>query len=112
MPRGRTPRAPGGAWHKHNDNWHGNQGADAALHEGRPVIRVAVYPGSLRQAAGRVAFPGADWADIAWHREGETIIYRVDCPAAWALLKGEAVHPQAAGITELRLTATGHAFAP
>jgi hypothetical protein len=87
-------------------------GADAALHEGRPVIRIAVYPGSLRQAAGRVAFPGADWADTTWHREGETIIYRVDCPSAWTLLRGDTAQPQPAGTTELRLSAAGRAFVP
>jgi alpha-L-rhamnosidase len=87
-------------------------GADAALHEGRPVIGLAVYPGSLPQAAGRLPFPGAGWADISWRREGDSIAYRVDCPAPWTLLQGNTAQPQPAGTTELRLSAAGHAFVP
>lgn len=87
-------------------------GADPALHGGRPVIRIAVYPGSLRQAAGRVAFPGADWADIEWHREGDAIVYRVECPADWVLLKDSTSEAQKAGTNELRLRPAESAFVP
>jgi hypothetical protein len=87
-------------------------GADSALHEGRPVIRLAVHPGKLQRAEGRVFFPTVGWADIAWRRKGETIIYRVDCPAPWALLKDGAPLACQAGTTELRLSSNGIAFVP
>lgn len=87
-------------------------GADATLHEGRPVIRIAVHPGNLKHAGGRVAFPGAGWAEIAWCREGDSIVYQIDCPAPWTLLQKGIPLACAAGITKLRLSAAGHAFVP
>jgi hypothetical protein len=87
-------------------------GADSALHEGSPVIRLAVHPGKLQRAEGRVAFPTAGWADIAWHFDGDSIVYRVDCPAPWMLLKDGAPLACQAGTTELRLSSNGIAFVP
>ena len=87
-------------------------GADAALHEGRPVIRIAVYPGSLKSAEGRVAFPCVGWADIAWEREGDAIVYQVDSPAPWTLLQQGAPVACKAGATKLRLSFAGPAFIP
>ena len=87
-------------------------GADSTLHEGRPVIRLAVHPGKLQRAEGRVAFPTVGWADIGWRREGKTVIYRVDCPAPWTLLKASATIACQAGTTELRLSSNGIAFVP
>jgi hypothetical protein len=87
-------------------------GADTGLHEGRPVIRIAVHPGSLKSAEGRVAFPGVGWADIAWERERDAIVYHVDSPAPWTLLQQGASVACAAGATELRLFAKGSAFVP
>jgi len=87
-------------------------GADSTLHEGRPVIRLAVHPGKLQRAEGRVAFPTVGWADIAWRREGKTVLYRVDCPAPWVLLKASATIACQAGTTELRLSSNGIAFVP
>ena len=87
-------------------------GADAMLHEGRPVIRIAVHPGSLERAAGRIAFPGAGWAEIAWERKGDSIVYQVACPSPWVLLRHETPVACAAGATELRLSAAGPAFVP
>jgi hypothetical protein len=87
-------------------------GVDPTLHEGRPAIRIAVHPGSLPRAEGRVAFPGAGWADISWRREGDAIVYRVECPAEWKLLQGNRLVGQNAGVTELRLFSNGTAFVP
>lgn len=87
-------------------------GADCTLHAGRPVIRIAVHPGSLERAAGRTAFPGAGWADITWKREGEGIAYQVVCPAPWTLLRRGATVPCAAGATEFRLSPAESAFVP
>ena len=87
-------------------------GADSALHEGRPVIRIAVHPGKLQRAEGRLAFPAAGWADIAWHFDGNSIVYRVDCPAPWVLLKDGAPFACQAGTTKLRLSSKGVAFVP
>ena len=87
-------------------------GVDPTLHEGRPAIRLAVHPGSLPRAEGRVAFPAAGWADIAWRREGDEIAYLVQCPAEWTLLKENTMVSCAAGTTEFRLSATRTAFVP
>jgi hypothetical protein len=87
-------------------------GVDSALHEGRPVIRLAVHTGKLQRAEGRVFFPTVGWADIAWRREGKTLIYRVDCPAPWVLLKDGTPFACQAGTTELRLSSNGIAFVP
>jgi len=87
-------------------------GVDPTLHAGRPVIRIAVHPGSLHRAEGRVAFPGAGWADISWRRENDTIIYQVNSPAPWTLLQHETPVACATGTTELRLSAYGPVFAP
>ena len=87
-------------------------GADCTLHDGEPVIRIAVYPGRLEQAAGRLAFPGADWADITWKRKGEGIDYQVVCPAPWTLLRRGRAVPCAAGATEFRLSHAKAAFVP
>jgi hypothetical protein len=87
-------------------------GADATLHDGRPVIRIAVHPGGLKYAEGRTAFPRVGFADIAWERKGESIIYQVHCPAPWTLLRQGAPVTCAAGTTELRLSAVGAAFVP
>ena len=87
-------------------------GADCTLHDGEPVIRIAVYPGRLEQAAGRLAFPGADWADITWKRKGEGIYYQVVCPAPWTLLRRGRAVPCAAGATEFRLSHAKAAFVP
>ena len=87
-------------------------GVDPTLHEGRAAIRLAVHPGSLPRAEGRVAFPAAGWADIAWHRKGDEIVYQVNCPAEWALLKENTMVSCAAGTTEFRLSATRTAFVP
>jgi alpha-L-rhamnosidase len=87
-------------------------GADPALHDGRPVIRIAVHPGSLRRADGSALFPGAGLADISWRRENDAIVYQVTCPAPWTLWRNGAPVPCAAGTTELRLRADGCAFGP
>ena len=87
-------------------------GIDPTLHEGQPVVRIAVYPGSLPQASGRIPLPGADWADIAWHFDGDSIVYRVECPAPWMLLKDGAPFACQAGTTEVRLSSNGSAFVP
>ncbi|MFN6017307.1 MAG: hypothetical protein ACK49N_06995 [Verrucomicrobiota bacterium] len=87
-------------------------GLDVTLHDGRPVIRIAVHPGSLQQAEGRVAFPGVGFADISWRREGESIVYQVQSQAPWLLLlQGEPVQC-VAGVTKLRLSADGVAYVP
>ena len=87
-------------------------GVDPVLHEGKPAVRLAVYPGSLQSAGGRVAFPGAGWADIAWHREGDGIAYHVQCPAEWTLLKEDATVSCAAGTMRFHLSAADTAFVP
>lgn len=87
-------------------------GADAKLHEGRSVIQIAVHPGSLKQAAGRIAFPGVGFAKISWRREGEFILYQVESQAAWLLLREGVAETCPAGVTRLRLCASGAAFAP
>jgi hypothetical protein len=87
-------------------------GADVTLHDGRPIIRIAVHPGSLQHAAGRVAFPGVGFADISWRREGDGIVYQVQSQAPWLLLlQGEPVEC-VAGATKLRLSAEGVAYVP
>ena len=87
-------------------------GADATLHEGRPVIRIAVHPGSLQRVAGRVAFPGAGFVDVTWQRENGGIVYQVTSEAPWTLLRGGMPVECEAGTTELVLSASGVAFAP
>lgn len=87
-------------------------GADVTLHDSRPVIRIAVHPGSLQHAAGRIAFPGVGFADISWRREGDGIVYQVESQARWLLLlQGEPVEC-VAGVTKLRLSADGIAYVP
>jgi hypothetical protein len=76
------------------------------------VIRLAVHPGKLQRAEGRVAFPGAGWADVSWERNKEGIACRIECGSPWTLLKqGQAV-ACAAGTTELCLGPEGPTFAP
>ena len=87
-------------------------GADATLHEGMPVIRIAVHPGSLKHAGGRIAFPRVGAADITWERIGDSIIYQVRCTAPWTLLRQGAPVACAAGTTELRLSPDGDGFVP
>jgi hypothetical protein len=87
-------------------------GADVTLHDGRPVIRIAVHPGSLQQAAGRVAFPGVGFADISWQREGEIIDYRVESQAPWLLFREGVTESCAAGVTKLHLALFGASFTP
>ncbi|MEY3479280.1 MAG: hypothetical protein RIQ71_55 [Verrucomicrobiota bacterium] len=87
-------------------------GVDPRLHEEGPAIRITVHPGALTHAEGRVAFPGAGWADVAWRREGNGISYKVSCPAEWRLLKDDTTVSRAAGTTELRLSEAGAAFVP
>ena len=87
-------------------------GADATLHEGRPVIRIAVHPGSLQRVAGRVAFPGAGFVDVNWQRENGGIVYQVTSEAPWTLLRGGMPVACEAGTTKLVLSASGVAFAP
>jgi hypothetical protein len=87
-------------------------GVDPTLHEGRPVIRLAVHPGKLQRAEGRVSIPGAGWADVSWKRNKEGIACRIECGSPWTLLRqGQAV-ACAAGTTELCLGPAGPAFAP
>jgi hypothetical protein len=52
------------------------------------------------------------WADIAWHFGGDSIVYRVECPAPWVLLKDGTPFACQAGTTELRLSSNGIAFVP
>ena len=56
---------------------------------------------------GRVSFPTVGWADIAWRREGKTVIYRVGLPRTLVLLKDGAPFACQAGTTELRLSSNG-----
>jgi alpha-L-rhamnosidase len=87
-------------------------GIDPTLHEGRPATRIAVYPGSLTRAEGRIALPGAGWADVSWRSDDEKILYKVNSAADWTLLKGDATIACRAGTTEVRLSATDYAFTP
>lgn len=87
-------------------------GINPTLWNERPVIRIAVYPGKLQRAEGRLAFPGADWANIAWTRTPGGIQYLVDCPQAWHCLRDGQVVSYPAGPTNIFLTAKGAAFVP
>lgn len=78
-------------------------GVDPTLHKGRPVIRLAVYPGNLRKAEGRVAFPAVGWADIHWRREKDCIVFQVISPEPWTLLRKGQLVSFPAGVTSLSL---------
>jgi hypothetical protein len=86
-------------------------GVDPTLHEGRPVIRLAVHPGKLQRAEGRVSLPSAGWADVSWKRNKEGIACRIECDSPWTLLKQGQTVACAAGTTELSLGPAGPAFA-
>ena len=87
-------------------------GVDPTLHEGRPAIRLAVYPGNLPNARGRVAFPGVGWAEASWERTKKGINYRIECDSPWTLLRPGQTTTCAAGTTELWLGPSGAAFLP
>lgn len=79
-------------------------GADSTLHHGRPAVRIAVHAGNLPRAKGRLAFPTVGWAEIAWHRRGEILIYTVNSPAPWTLLRQAETVNCRSGITEFQLS--------
>jgi hypothetical protein len=89
-------------------------GVDPTLHQSRPVIRLAVYPGDLPNAKGRAAFPGVGWTDVRWQREKADILFEVKSPAPWTLLRDGKPVSFPAGVTELRLqrAATDPSFVP
>jgi hypothetical protein len=85
-------------------------GIDPTLHEGQRAVRIAVYPGSLTRAEGRIPLPGSGWADVSWRRDDEGLLYNVNSAADWILLKSGATVACRAGNTEVRLSAKDCAF--
>jgi hypothetical protein len=74
------------------------------LHDGRPAVRVAVYPGSLPCAEGTVPLCGAGLTKIRWERQGAFLCCEINCPAEWTLLKNDGAVRSGAGVTVLKLS--------